>query len=434
VEHDNAQLFSSLDFSGNALGYASVSGMCIQAQSSGINQMTHASDVYNANIVTHELGHNLGMKHDSSGNSCPESGFFMNAIVSEVMPEAFSSCSVQYFRKLVTEKLILTKTNCMENYPTKRWGEAVCGNGFVEQGEQCDSVEDVEDVCCNTTSCEYMSWASCSNLEPCCNECELKPQGVPCRAAVTGCDMTEVCDGENGICPKDDFAGTGTVCEDALYGAGLCYAGVCKSHNEQCRKLGDLFPDGPYSACDDERQRSENDGAFCGNLFCATQPRQCKTFDVGGQPATVDAGIPCGEGKQCMGTECVSGEMLTPDYAWLASEWSVCPTCDVDQVRNVTCQKRVGENNDTMYMAEGYCPVLSKPALVQKCSNENLGCIHTPESTGSYYIIGGVRVLQISLIFGMLGFFLVFTLTIVLCYRAVTRPIALTYLAAETKM
>jgi hypothetical protein len=99
--HDNSHLFSGLDFEDSVLGYAGVGSMCNFAISGGINQV--ASPAAGARLstyaatVAHELGHNFGMRHDSSGNDCPGKGNIMNAILTSDFPTQFSDCSKAYY-------------------------------------------------------------------------------------------------------------------------------------------------------------------------------------------------------------------------------------------------------------------------------------------------------------------------------------------------
>lgn len=44
-------------------------------------------------ILAHEIGHNLGMSHDSKGNECPENGFIMSASRGTQGETVWSSCS-----------------------------------------------------------------------------------------------------------------------------------------------------------------------------------------------------------------------------------------------------------------------------------------------------------------------------------------------------
>ena len=90
---DAAHLYSAYPFETPVLGYAGVGAMCNDPFSSGIESLLSSSDFYNSMISAHEIGHNLGSLHDSYSNSCPASGFIMNAIIGSNAPTQFSGCS-----------------------------------------------------------------------------------------------------------------------------------------------------------------------------------------------------------------------------------------------------------------------------------------------------------------------------------------------------
>jgi cysteine-rich repeat protein len=60
----------------------------------------------------------------------------------------------------------------------------VCGDGILDDGEECDDGNTVGGDCCTPT-------------------CTIEPAGTVCRAAVGECDFAETCDGTGGICPAD---------------------------------------------------------------------------------------------------------------------------------------------------------------------------------------------------------------------------------------
>ncbi|NXW11022.1 ADAM8 protein, partial [Fregetta grallaria] len=139
--HDNAQLITGIDFHGTTVGLAKKLVMCTR-DSGGVNQDHSMNPIGAASTMAHEMGHNLGMSHDEdvAGCRCPvpkaDGGCVMAASVGLVYPKLFSRCSEQDMWQFLGDP----RTSCLLNVPRadELYGGPVCGNQFVERGEQCD--------------------------------------------------------------------------------------------------------------------------------------------------------------------------------------------------------------------------------------------------------------------------------------------------------
>ncbi|NXC03159.1 ADAM8 protein, partial [Orthonyx spaldingii] len=330
--HDNAQLITGIDFHGNTVGLAKKLVMCTR-DSGGVNQDHSTNPIGAASTMAHEMGHNLGMSHDEDVASCrcpvskADGGCVMAGSVGLVYPKLFSQCSEQDMWQFLGDP----RTSCLLNAPRadELYGGPVCGNQFVERGEQCDCgmPEECSDHCCNATTCQLREGAECARGE-CCQDCKVKAAGALCRASKNDCDLAEHCSGLSAECPEDVFQENGVSCQ---HGAGYCYNGACPSHGEQCRALWgaggrcegmtQLPPAGAHG-CVSRRD------VKCGTLLCLsdnTQPIlgsgyysfgyhfgrfKCKAVIAGsdaGEAAElrlVPTGAKCGEEMVCYAGRC----------------------------------------------------------------------------------------------------------------------------------
>ncbi|XP_040530710.1 disintegrin and metalloproteinase domain-containing protein 8 isoform X3 [Gallus gallus] len=237
-QHDNVQLITGIDFHDTTVGLAKKLAMCTR-DSGGVNQDHSVDPIGAASTLAHEMGHNLGMSHDEdiADCHCPVSkergGCVMAAKISSAYPRLFSTCSEQDMWQFLEDP----KTSCLLNVPgaDELYGEPVCGNQFVERGEECDCgrPEECSDRCCNATTCRLREGAECARGD-CCQDCKVKAAGVLCRASKNDCDLPERCTGLSSECPEDVFQENGIPCQG---GRGYCYNGACPSHAEQCRLL-----------------------------------------------------------------------------------------------------------------------------------------------------------------------------------------------------
>ncbi|GFS75257.1 disintegrin and metalloproteinase domain-containing protein 12 [Nephila pilipes] len=230
--NDNAQLITAMTFDGGVVGKALKGPICTYEYSGGVN-MDHSHVVgLVANTVAHELGHNFGMEHDTDECQCPDEKCIMAPSSSSTSPRHWSSCSLEYLELAYSQGM----DYCLKNRPTAVIGP-VCGNGFLEEGEECDCglKEFCDNKCCNATSCQLYGNATCA-MGGCCDidNCKVKKVATPCRDSMSECDLPEFCDGVSEFCPTDTFVQNGEVCGS---GKAYCFNAKCQSHADQCKLL-----------------------------------------------------------------------------------------------------------------------------------------------------------------------------------------------------
>ncbi|KAM8827067.1 disintegrin and metalloproteinase domain-containing protein 12 isoform 3-T4 [Synchiropus picturatus] len=352
LRHDNAQLVMGEAFDGTTVGMASQSSMCSRDRSGGVNVDHLVSVLGVASTVAHELGHNLGMSHDTAERHCDcqnerrLGGCIMEPSTGFMPGQQFSSCSVAD----LSVSLLHGGGMCLFNVPQpdQLLGGPRCGNLYVERGEECDCglVEECDDRCCNASTCRLIPGAQCSSDGICCQDCQLRAAGSMCRQPIGECDLPEFCTGSSPHCPANVFLQNGEPCED---GASYCYGGVCASMDSQCQtlwgpnatsapavcfssvnKLGDKLgncgqlANGSYMPC-------SNSDVHCGRIQCqggrdrpllGTNAEILTTevtfnhsklvcrgtfFHLGddvSDPATVAPGTACAPGKACLDQRC----------------------------------------------------------------------------------------------------------------------------------
>ncbi|XP_075429723.1 disintegrin and metalloproteinase domain-containing protein 19-like isoform X2 [Ascaphus truei] len=360
-KHDNAQLITGDTFKGTTIGMAPLEGMCTAENSGGVSMDHSELPIGAAATMAHEIGHNFGMSHDNDG-CCTEAtaeqgGCIMAAATGHPFPRKFSSCSQQqlkgYFQK--------GGGMCLFNMPDTR--DLVvgrkCGNGFLEEREECDCGEPEEctNPCCNANNCTLKVGAQCAHGD-CCQDCKLKTAGTLCREMSGSCDLPEFCTGATPYCPLNVYILDGSPC---AYEKAYCYNGMCMTHQEQCvhlwgagawpapdvcfqdvNKAGDT-----YGNCGKDGQgqyvKCHSRDAKCGKIQCqssATKPKganmvpmdttirldgrevKCRgTFSYSTQeeegdssdPGLVMTGTKCGDGMVCRDRRCQNASFFELD-------------------------------------------------------------------------------------------------------------------------
>ncbi|XP_056627688.1 disintegrin and metalloproteinase domain-containing protein 9 isoform X2 [Triplophysa dalaica] len=234
LRHDVAQFVvgRSSSYPGGVLGMAFVGTVCSAHTSGAINVFSSDSLQYFSTVVAHELGHNLGMNHDVRSCATCDGGSCIMA-PSASGSTKFSDCSDRNF-----ERLILNGGGvCLKNPPSpdKIMTLAICGNGILEKEEQCDcgTPERCKDKCCDAATCTLTKNSACAT-GLCCENCQIKVSGSPCRPSENTCDLPEFCNGTSEFCPGDFYLMDGLPCASKT---AYCFEGRCQTLDYQCKQL-----------------------------------------------------------------------------------------------------------------------------------------------------------------------------------------------------
>jgi len=213
-----------------------------------------------------------------------------------------------------------------------------CGDGTVDDGEECDAgVQNGKESCC-TSDCRIADAkvvcrperGPCDRRELCtgrsasCGRDLLVPPGTPCRAAVGPCDAEEVCTGTSVECPVDQVQPAGAVCASD---GNPCTVDRCDGVGTSCRHV----PGNVGVACDDGRfctvaETCQVDGTCgggglrdcgpandpCHLLTCDRTADHCIAVPAN-DGAACDDDDPCTTGETCDGGACTAGAPVSCD-------------------------------------------------------------------------------------------------------------------------
>ncbi|XP_028015385.2 disintegrin and metalloproteinase domain-containing protein 25-like [Eptesicus fuscus] len=268
IPHDVAHIFVKHDY-GVTVGLAYIGRVCEFRFNCGVDSFMNDSLYDFAYIVSHEIGHNLGMYHDEKTCTCGHKACIMAP--EKVCATRFSNCSYASFMDTIASR------NCMYVSSSTRhiFTFAQCGNGVVEEGEECDCGAlhlCMKDPCCES-NCTLSAGAACA-FGGCCKNCQILPTGEVCRQEENDCDLPEWCNGTSYHCPEDVYVQNGVTCK----GGGYCYEKRCNNREEQCRNIFGKEAKSANQSCYTEMNTRGDRFGNCG--FRYSRYAKCNILDT----------------------------------------------------------------------------------------------------------------------------------------------------------
>ncbi|XP_039074101.1 ADAM DEC1 [Hyaena hyaena] len=158
--HDHAQLLSGIGFNNRHVGMAASNSLC-SPSSVAVIEAKKKNSVALVGVMSHELGHVLGMPDVPYYTKCPSGSCVMNQYLSSKFPKDFSTSCRSHFERYILSKnpKCLLQAPIPKNIITK----PVCGNQLLEVGEDCDCgpPKKCSNPCCEAMTCKLKSEADC---------------------------------------------------------------------------------------------------------------------------------------------------------------------------------------------------------------------------------------------------------------------------------
>ena len=315
---------------GAEVGLAWLGQLCVTDITSGSGQSTSGANVVARTstewqVIAHESGHTFGAVHDCDSQTCADSAtvnaqqccpvsttscdaggqFLMNPSTGDGIT-GFSACTIGNICSALNRNSV--KQTCLQDnskIPKLVTGQS-CGNGIVEEGEDCDCggpTDCADNQCCDPKTCKFKNSAVCDDSnEDCCQNCQFATNGTVCRASTGTCDPEETCPGNSAACPADKTAPNGQDCGNGLQ----CASGQCTSRDLQCRTLMGSFT-------------KNNDTYACNSqdcmLSCASPEfpaNECYSMQQ-----NFLSGTPCSGGGYCDNGVCQGSNVGTEISSWI---------------------------------------------------------------------------------------------------------------------
>ncbi|XP_040821685.1 ADAM DEC1 [Ochotona curzoniae] len=159
--HDHAQLLSGVAFNNRRVGMAASNSLC-SSSSVAVIEAERKNNVALVGVMSHELGHVLGMPDIPYDTKCPSGSCVMNQYLSSKFPKDFSTICRTHFESY----LLSQKPKCLLQLSAPRNGTiSVCGNQLLEVGEDCDcgSPRACTNACCEARTCKFKPGTDCGD-------------------------------------------------------------------------------------------------------------------------------------------------------------------------------------------------------------------------------------------------------------------------------
>ncbi|XP_074141526.1 ADAM DEC1 isoform X2 [Sminthopsis crassicaudata] len=159
-KHNHAQLLSGIAFNNRRVGFTAQNSMC-DPNSVAVIEASRKTSVSLVGVMSHELGHVLGMSDVNHSTKCPSGSCVMNQYLTSKFPKDFSAASRKKFYNYLSSR----KPMCLLQAPAPEdiITNPVCGNKLQEVGEDCDCGKSKEctNSCCDAKTCKWKPGVPC---------------------------------------------------------------------------------------------------------------------------------------------------------------------------------------------------------------------------------------------------------------------------------